>query len=855
MSPETIQLALQILAIVAVLLACAVIAVVAVALAKDGPRTLVEYRTEPPELADLLPWAALVAPGVVLTKQGSFLTAFAFRGPDLDSATPEELIGVRARLNNLLKRYGGGWYFYIDMQRRQSTAYPNSEFPDSVTEIIDAERRVAFEGGTHYESTYTFTLGWLPPRAREASVRRWFFKQDDEPSHQAIAREALATFQSEVARMMAQITGVLPEVRALSDAEIVTYLHSTVSAKYHPVRPPMPGYTLDHALADPPLVGGTPPRIGDAYIGAVTVKGFPAVSQPGLLDRLNRVGASYRWVTRWIALDKLDAETHITKLRRIWFSGRKGLFTMMKELAFGTESQLVNADAVNKAEDANAALEELAGDHASYGYFTQSILILDHDPRRLEQRLQEFEKLINELGFVTVNETRDGNALDAWLGAIPGNCLHNVRRPLLSSLNLVDLMPVSAVWAGPLECPNDLYPPHSPPHLYASTSGSTPFRLSTFVGDVGHTLMVGPTGSGKSVHLNVLEAQFRRYPAAQVAIFDKGGSSRVLTLGVGGTFYDLGAHNSPAFQPLARIDELSERAWSQEWLLDMLAAEGLASTPERKAALWVALGTVASGPVHQRTLTALSITVQDHDIKAALKPFTNDGPHGHLLDADKDDLALGDWIAFEMEELMQTKAVVLPVLTYLFHRLEERFKGQPALLVLDEAWLFLDHPVFAAKIREWLKVLRKANVAVIFATQSLADIAASKILPTVLEACQTKIFLPNFNATSEQSTVLYHGFGLNRTQIEIIARATAKQDYYLTSPAGNRLYSLGLGPFAMTFCGATSKEAQAFALALHEQHGADSAAFCAALIEARVAQGADVGWTLDYIRVRERAVA
>lgn len=856
MSHAVLHTALEILAIGAALMAGAVLAVVAVALAKDGPRTLVDYRTEPPELADLLPWVALVAPGTVLTKQGSFLTAFAYRGPDLDSATPEELVGMRARLNNLLRRYGSGWYFYIDMHRRPSTAYPTSNFPDPITEIIDAERRQAFENGEHFESTYTFTLGWLPPGAREASVRRWFFKQDDDqPRDSALAREALETFRTESTRLLTQIAGILPDVQALGDADLVTYLHSTASSKHHPVQVPGAGFTLDHALADQPLIGGSPPRIGDAYIGALTVKAFPSFSQPGLLDRLNRLDASYRWTTRWIALDKLEAESQIASIRRVWFSGRKGLFTLLKEMMFGSESRLENTDAINKAEDANAALEELSGDHASYGYFTQSVIVLERDQRRLEQLLQIFEKAINELGFVAVNETRDGNALDAWLGAIPGNCLHNVRRPLLSSLNLVDMMPVSAVWPGPRYCPSDLYPPNSPPHLYASTSGSTPFRLSTFVGDVGHTLMVGPTGAGKSVHLNVLEAQFRRYPGAQVVIFDKGGSSRVLTLGVAGTFYDLGAHDSPSFQPLARIDQPSERAWAHEWILDILAAEGMAVTPERKAALWVALNTLATTPRDERTLTGLSITVQDPAVKTALRPYTNDGPHGHLLDASDDDLELGDWITFEMEELMHTKAAVVPVLTYLFHRLEERFAGRPSLLVLDEAWLFLDHPVFAEKIREWLKVLRKANVAVVFATQSLADVGASKILPTVLEACQTKIYLPNYNATSEESAALYRRFGLNRRQIQILAMATPRQDYYLTSPVGNRLYSLGLGPFAQTYCAATSKEAQALALALRQQAGGDPAAFNQALIEARSAQGVPIGWALDFLRGREQAAA
>jgi type IV secretion system protein VirB4 len=160
-----------------------------------------------------------------------------------------------------------------------------------------------------------------------------------------------------------------------------------------------------------------------------------------------------------------------------------------------------------------------------------------------------------------------------------------------------------------------------------------------------------------------------------------------------------------------------------------------------------------------------------------------------------------------MEHLMGTPAVVGPVLALLFHRLEERFnKGNPTLLVLDEAWLFLDHPAFASKIREWLKTLRKLNVSVIFATQSLADVDQSSVAPTVKEACFTKIYLPNSVALQPDATEFYRRFGLNKRQIEILALATPKKDYYYTSPLGNRLFDLCLNDLALAICSGVSAE-------------------------------------------------
>ena len=171
------------------------------------------------------------------------------------------------------------------------------------------------------------------------------------------------------------------------------------------------------------------------------------------------------------------------------------------------------------------------------------------------------------------------------------------------------------------------------------------------------------------------------------------------------------------------------------------------------------------------------------------------------------------------EALMGQVAVVAPVLTYLFHRLEERFDGRPTLLILDEAWIFLDHPLFAARIREWLKTLRKKNVAVLFATQSLADIADSSIAPAIIESCPQRILLPNDRAIEPQSRAAYARFGLNDRQIELVSRATPKRHYYLQSARGNRLFELGLGPIGLALCGASDPGSQARIDALVAEHG------------------------------------
>jgi type IV secretion system protein VirB4 len=777
-----------------------------------------EYRNRFDRLADHLPWAALAAPGIVLNKDGSFLRILRFRGPDLESATEAELVSVSARANNVLKRLGSGWALHVSAERREALGFPQSIFPDAASWLVDEERRAAFDArGRHYESRYHLSLTFLPSPDQADRAGRALVERGEEVDDRDW-RQALQRFAAETDRALDLFSTFMPEVRALDDGETLTFLHSAISESIHPVGVPETPMYLDGLLADVGLTGGLEPMLGSLHLRTLTILGFPNMSRPGILDALNHQDFGYRWVTRFIALDKADATKALTKLRRQWFNKRKSVTALLREVIYNQPVQLLDSDADNKVADADLALQALGGDHVSFGYLTTTISVADEDRMRVEEKVRSVERIVNGLGFTTIRESV--NAVEAWLGSLPGQVYANVRQPLVHTLNLAHLMPLSSVWAGPDA--NAHF--KGPPLLVAETSGSTPFRLSSHVGDVGHMMVVGPTGAGKSVLLALLALQFRRYAGAQVVIFDKGFSARAAVLACEGSHHSLGLggegdEGALAFQPLRGIDEESERAWAAEWVGALLEHEKVLVTPEVKEALWSALNNLATAPVEQRTITGLALLLQSAALRSGLAPYTLDGPFGRLLDAAEDDLEMVDVQCFETEGVMGRAGVVAPVLTYLFHRLEERFTGRPTLLILDEAWVFLDHPLFAARIREWLKVLRKKNVAVLFATQSLADISESSIAPAIIESCPQRILLPNDRAIEPQSRAAYERFGLNERQIELIARATPKRDYYLQSARGNRLFELGLGPIALALCGASDPESQGRIDRLLAEHG------------------------------------
>lgn len=800
---------------------------------------LAEYRQSNVRLADFLPWAALVDEGIILNKDGSFQRTANFRGPDLDSAVPAELVGVASRLNNALRRLGSGWAVFVEAQRHFAGSYPPNTFPDVASALVDAERRAQFEeAGAHYESSYFLTFLYLPPEEGAAKAERLLYEGRDRTVG-ADAREVLRGFSDQTNRVLQLVEGFMPECAWLDDQDTLTYLHSTISTKRHRVRVPEIPMYIDALLADQPLTGGLEPMLGSANVRVLTIVGFPGATTPGILDDLNRLAFSYRWSTRAIMLDKTDAIKLLTKIRRQWFAKRKSIGAILKEVMTNEASTLLDTDAHNKALDADAALQELGSDQIGQAFVTATITVWDRDPGAADEKLRLVEKVIQGRDFTCMTETV--NAVEAWLGSLPGHVYANVRQPPVSTLNLAHMIPMSAVWAGEAR---DLHF-KGPPLLFGKTEGSTPFRFSLHVGDVGHTLVVGPTGAGKSVLLALMALQFRRYPNSQVFAFDFGGSIRAAALAMDGDWHDLGGALSDeddkpvALQPLAWIDDSMERGWATEWLSAILAREKIEITPEVKDHLWSALTSLASAPMPERTLTGLSVLLQSNSLKRALQPYCLGGPSGRLLDAEFERLGEASVQAFETEGLIGTSAAPA-VLAYLFHRIGDRLDGRPTLLIVDEGWLALDDEDFAGQLREWLKTLRKKNASVIFATQSLSDIDGSAIAPAIIESCPTRLLLPNERAIEPQISAIYRRFGLNDRQIELLSRATPKRDYYCQSRRGNRMFELGLGEVALAFTAASSKTDQAAIEQLLADHGRDG--FVPAWLQHR-----GVAWATDLI--------
>ena len=764
-----------------------------------------EHRTQPRGLADLLLPYALIEDGILLQQDGSLLTGWSFRGPDMMSASPAEMSALSARLNQCL-RLGSGWMVQCDAIRTGAPGYPErGAFPDPITSLIDDERRAQFMAEeAHYESEYFLTLTHLPAAESEERAKGWMFEGGSaRPAGKAI-EQIIERFRSRV-DAFENVFGQFFQTQRLRGTasgsdELLAYLRRCITGAAYPfARPQFPCY-LNDILACEDFGGGVEPRIGNQHIRVIAIDGFPRVSTPGILRELDALAIEYRWHTRAILLDPEEASSLLDMHRKKWRSKARG----WKDQILKTQSGAVNAHAVEMAADAEQAMAIAAAGDVQFAQYSANIVCLDKDPARLHDNARQVMKTIQNLGFSCRIETV--NAVEAWRGSLPGDGYCNVRRVLLHTLNLADMLPITSVWSGLRENPSALMPEKSAPLLYAATSGATPFRFNLHVSDLGHTLIVGPSGAGKSTALGLIAAQWFRYPGAQVFAFDRGYSVWMLTAAAGGEFYDLAGDDSDlAFCPLQDIDGEAGLSWAVGWLEALCQLSGLKISPRQRNALSDAVAQLRLSPT--RTLTELSANVQDLEIRDALQHFTVAGPLGALLDADTDSLGDGRFLSFETENLLQLdEKAVIPVLLYLFRRIEQRLDGSPTLILLDEAWSYLQHSLFRDRLRDWLKTMRRKNAAVVMATQQISDITNSEIADVVFENTATKILLPNAESKNPGSRQFYERLGLNGRELDILQNAIPKKHYYVISKLGRRLVDLGLGRVALSWVGVNGRE-------------------------------------------------
>jgi type IV secretion system protein TrbE len=789
--------------------------------------------------ADMLPWSHLAGSGMVFTKSSQIVVGYYFRPPDAASRTDDESDALSDHINAALAVLGSGWATWTDAVSYPSGPYPAREashFPDPFSRAVDDARRQHFEAsGTHYENDRVLCVSYEPPAAHVSKLTDLLYSNGGSRRAPTQAR-VLEYFNTMLGRFENTVAGTLDLRRmqtfTVADAlghggrqdELVNYLNYCATGRVQGIMLPKSGAYLDQLIAGQEVWVGENPIIGNDYVAVVTIDGIPAESHPNIIAALSTMERPYRFTQRMIFLDPTQATKEIRKYRDRWKQKKRGLMN----LVYPSPEAPVDEHAAGRQQEGQAALAWAESGTVKFGFYSPAIILRHPDPLVLKEWSDDVEQTMARCGFAARTETT--NTIEAWRGANPGDTQSNVRRPPIHTKTAADLLPLSGIWTGDYHAPCPLYPRGAPALLWADTAGAIPFRLNIHVGDVPHTLTLGPSGMGKTVLMNTVAVQALRYRAMRITAFDYKCGMMATALACGGRHFDLANENSQhgLFCPLGDLDSETDIEWAADYLAVLYELQTQhAPDSSLRIAISNAIRDRAAAPRHLRTLTNFVSALQDIEARRVFEFYTMRGPAGRFMDgvADPDDDC--NFQVYETQDLMTLgEPVALAVLLYQFRRFERTLDGRPALLFLAEAWQVLGHPIWRSRLAKWLRTLRSKNGGVLMDTQSLSEIAGSPLLALLVENCPRKIFLSNPQAMQSTGSFqqpgpyeLYRTFGLNDRQIGIIQNAVPKREYYVTGPDGNRKISLGLSPLELAVCGATSEADVGIVRQLYRTHG------------------------------------
>ncbi len=545
-------------------------------------------------------------------------------------------------------------------------------------------------------------------------------------------------------------------------SEPLELLSALYNGEMRPVLLPGDGVDLGHHIPYARLSFGLDAiearRAGSrSFAGVVGVKEYPDATRPGMIDNLLRLPHELVLTETFASADRQIARERIDlALRRLKASDDEG----------GAERA-----------EMLAAKDALGAGQAGFGDHHLSLLVRAETLSGLDRALAEATAALADLGAIAVRE--EVNLEPAFWGQFPGNESYVVRRALISTTNAAGFVSLHGFPSGTASGNH-----WGDAVTVFETTSATPYFFNFHEGDLGNFTVIGPSGSGKTVVLNFLTAQAQKF-APRTILFDKDRGAEIFLRSLGGHYARLTPGEPTGFNPLQLPDTPVNRAFLRDWFGVLLAAHG----PEETAAIASAVDACFDhDPAfrrlrHFRELLGGSRRPEPGDLAARLAPWIGAGEHAWLFDNQRDALDLrATTLGFDMTELLDSPRLRTPAMMYLFHRIDERLDGEPTMILIDEGWKALDDPVFAARIRDWMKTLRKRNAIVGFATQSARDALDSSIASAIVEQTATMIFMPNAKAREEDYC---GGFGLTAHELDLIRQLPAHSHCFLVRHANH----------------------------------------------------------------------
>lgn len=788
---------------------------------------------------DRLPYARLVDENTVLLRDGSLMTALQVPGLLFETEDSMTLNAHAATREVMLRsNLDARFVLYHHVVRRRVSVELAAHFDDPLSAYIDRRWRDKLAGGSLFVNDQFVTLVRRPARGKaglaDKTARLWRRKGREtveaDPRELRSLRAAAQALSASLGDYGAQVLGDYEGPSGASNNEVLELLSALYNGEMRPVRRPsgetdigrmIPYRRASFGLDAMELRGSG----GSDFASILSLKDYPDATSPGLLDALLRlpcemvVSESFAPHERQTARERIDLA--IRRLRS------------------------ADEDAMSERADMLAARDALGQGSVSFGDHHLSVLVRESDLERLDSTTAACAAALADTGAIAVRE--DTNLEPAFWGQFPGNEAYLVRRAMISSANMASFGSLHGFALGRAEGNH-----WGEAVTLLETTSATPFFFNFHHGDLGNFSIIGPSGSGKTVVMNFLAAQAQKF-SPRTILFDKDRGAELFIRGIGGRYDRIQVGEPTGFNPLALPDNALNRAFLRDWFAVMLKAEG----PEELATVAQAVDAAYANDAslrrlrHFRELLSGARRPEPGDLADRLGPWIENGEHAWLFDNESDRLDLSNRaLGFDMTALLESPRLRTPVMMYLFHRIEERLDGNPTMILIDEGWKALDDDVFAARIRDWLKTLRKRNALVGFATQSARDALDSKIATALVEQTATMIFMPNAKARAEDYC---DGFGLTEHELALIRSLPSHSRAFLVrQPDASVVVRLDLSgaPEVLTILSGRDSAVRRLDL-LREAVGDDPADWYPALTGRRWPGGAGVDEEFDVWEAAE----
>ena len=791
----------------------------------------------PRRFLDVLNWDTLAAPGVIGCKDGSFIAGWDVIGIDTETMDERELEAWLDQLADGIGALGDGEALRVVRKRRpwrhRPSGWPSASTGGALQALFIEQDAICATPGYFWEDRITLYYHWqrpasAPPRSDDAEngpapAVLVFFETACRGLEDRLGAVLRLTRLGPVAQAAPVARGApgardAPEVTGWYSCALTSSLLGMLGLPEPPlrIRPDDLPIPLD-SLISPGVEQrdrGRPGRIECRPAALLALEGqrLAAALQTGRLARIQSQALELTWVSQYSALSPETARRDARKKQKYWRQSGADLTANVIGESEGRRGRFED----RMAEGIEDTIERISSGGTGYGLWATQMLIVGAEgagDASLDQPVRALTSAAIAAGLSLRRE--DINFIPGLISMLPGHEGRNARAFMIRADAFVGLLPLRSIWPGALTCPAPLLPPGTPALLRAQAETGEMFSFNLHSGDLGHSLIFGPTGAGKSVLLGLLAAAWLRYPAAQVIYFDRQRSIRHACAALGGTFLEPGSDGPAGIAPLAHLKELGQ-SWAVDWLTTLVCLQKVEPDTRMLSELRKAVADCARHSATPDFSTVLSF-VQIDALREAISPFLPGGALAHLFSEDHlfavetepaaQSVPEPSFTAVETHALMEGEEIARVLsLDYIFAQIQRRFDGRPTLVVFDEAWSFFRHPLFAARIRSWLKEGRKNNVSVIMATQSLTDAIRSDLTEELLESCPTKIFLPNAGAETAVIAHQYTALGLTAPEIAWIARMHPKRDYFLTQPEGRRVISFPLARVGLSILGRTSAD-------------------------------------------------